>query len=231
MYLDGIVLKRSWAGKAKNVSVLIAIGVDHEGYRRILGVQEGRKEDKAGWGAFLAHLKQRSLTGVQLVISDACLGLVESVSEYYPEVKWQRCIVHFYRNVFRHVPNAKVKQVAMMLKAIHAQESKEAAGTKAAAVVQQLRAMKLGKAATLMESAIDETLTYYRYPHQHWQRIRTNNPMERIMREIRRRTRIVGAFPDGESALMLVGARLRHIASTKWGTRRYLCMEWLKEMN
>ena len=231
VYLDGIVLKRSWAGEVKNVSVLVAIGVDHDGYRRILGVQEGQKEDKAGWSDFLSHLKARGLKGVKLIISDACLGLVESIAEYYPDADWQRCVVHFYRNVFSHVPNNKVKQVAMMLKAIHAQESHEAATTKVSAVVAQLREMKLGKAASLVESAIGETLTYYRYPHQHWVRIRTNNPMERIMREIRRRTRVVGAFPDGQSALMLVAARLRHIAGTKWGTRRYLCMEWLKEMD
>lgn len=227
VYLDGIVLKRSWAGEVKNISVLVAIGVDQEGYRRVLGAAEGHKEDKAGWLGFLKHLKERGLTGVQLIISDACLGLVESAAECYPDADWQRCTVHFYRNVFSHVPNGKLKQVAMMLKAIHAQESLAAAKAKAAAVVEQLQAMKLPKAAELVQSRIDETLTYYRYPPQHWVRIRTNNPLERIMREVRRRTRVVGAFPDGQSALMLVAARLRHIAGTKWGTRKYLCMEWL----
>jgi transposase-like protein len=225
--MDGIVLKRSWAGEIKNVSVLVAIGVGKDGYRRILGVAEGHKEDKAGWSGFLAHLKQRGLKGVKLIISDACLGLVESVAEYYPAADWQRCIVHFYRNVFSHVPNAKVKQVALMLKAIHAQEKLSAATEKAEAVVKELKAMRLGKAADLLSEHIQETLTYYQYPQSHWNRIRTNNPLERIMREIRRRTRVVGAFPDGNSALMLVAARLRHIAGTKWGTRRYLSMEAL----
>ena len=227
VYLDGLVLKRSWAGEVKNVSVLAAIGVDSEGYRRILGVQEGHKEDKAGWSDFLAQLKQRGLKGVQLIISDACIGLVESAAEYYPQAGWQRCTVHFYRNVFSHVPNGKVKQVAMMLKAIHAQEDLAAAHEKANKVIADLRTMRLHKAAELVESRVTETLTYYHYPYQHWVRIRTNNPLERIMREVRRRTRVVGAFPDGHSALMLVGARLRHIAGTKWGTRKYLCMEWL----
>ena len=227
VYLDGIVLKRSWAGEIKNVSVLVAVGVDQDGYRRILGVCEGHKEDKAGWSAFLKHLKERGLKGVRLVISDACTGLVESVAEYYPEADWQRCTVHVYRNVFSHVPNTKVKQVAHMLKAIHAQESLAAAQHKAQAVVENLREMKLAKAAALVEQAIGETLTYYRYPDTHWRRIRTNNPLERIMREIRRRTRVVGAFPDGQSALMLCAARLRHIAGTKWGTKRYLSMEAL----
>jgi transposase-like protein len=225
VYLDGVVLKRSWAGEVRNVSVLVAIGVGADGYRTILGVAEGHKEDKAGWSGFLRHLKERGLQGVRLVISDACLGLKESVGDFYPEAQWQRCVVHFYRNVFSHVPNAKVKAVARMLKAIHAQESLETARTKAADVITALRGQRLGKAAQLVEEAIEETLTYYGFPDNHWIRIRTNNPLERIIREIRRRTRVVGAFPDGQSALMLCAARLRHIAGTKWGTRRYLNME------
>jgi transposase-like protein len=229
VYLDGIVLKRSWAGEVKNVSVLVAIGVDQDGYRCILGVQEGHKEDKSGWGSFLSHLKGRGLKGVRLIISDACMGLVESVAEFYPEADWQRCTVHFYRNVFSHVPRSKMRQVSAMLKAIHAQESREAALDKANKVVDDLKAMRLGKAAELVEQKIGETLTYYAYPSTHWLKIRTNNPMERIMREIRRRTRVVGAFPDGNSAVMLVAARLRHIASSKWGVRKYVSMDWLKK--
>ena len=95
--LDGVVLKRSWAGEVCNVSVLVAIGVGTDGYRRNLGVAEGHEEDKSGWGGFLRHLKERGLTGVRLVISDACLGLKESVHDYYPEAEWQRCMVHFRR--------------------------------------------------------------------------------------------------------------------------------------
>ena len=227
VYLDGIVLKRSWAGEIKNVSVLVAVGVDQDGYRRILGVCEGEKEDKSGWSGFLSHLKQRGLNGIRLVISDACLGLLESIGDFYPDAAWQRCTVHFYRNVFSHVPHNKVKTVAMMLKAIHAQESLQAAREKAQHVIDSLHAMKLPRAAKLVSERIEQTLSYYAFPHQHWIRIRTNNPLERIMREIRRRTRVVGAFPDGNSALMLVGARLRHISNTKWGTKRYLSMEWL----
>jgi putative transposase len=225
VYLDGIVLKRSWGGEVKNVSVLVAIGVDQDGYRRILGVTEGHKEDKAGWGGFLEHLKERGLKGVKLIVSDACMGLSESAAEYFPDADWQRCIVHFHRNVANLVPSTKVKQVAKMLKAIYAQESLEAAQQKTNDVIEQLKEMKLPKAAQLLEDKIHETLTYYQYPDTHWLRIRTNNPMERIMKEIRRRTRVVGAFPDGHSALMLVAARLRHIAGTKWGIKRYLSME------
>jgi len=227
LFLDGVVLKRSWAGEVRNVSVLVAIGVGSDGHRQILGVAEGQKEDLEGWRGFLRHLKDRGLAGVQLIISDACLGLVEAAAELFPDAQWQRCVVHFYRNVFTNVPKGKVADVARMLKAIHAQEDRRSAEAKVREVIVKLRAMRLTKAAELVEAKAHETLTYFAFPGNHWRQIKTNNPLERIIREIRRRTRVVGAFPDGHSALMLVAARLRHIASTKWGKRRYLAMETL----
>jgi putative transposase len=227
LYLDGVILKRSWAGEVRNVSVLVAIGVGTDGFRQILGVAEGEKEDLEGWRGFLRHLKDRGLQGVRLIVSDACRGLAEAAGEVFPDADWQRCVVHFYRNVFSHVPNGKVAEIARMLKAIHAQEDRAAAENKAREIVGRLKTMKLKSAAELVEQKVGETLTYYAYPSTHWRQIRTNNPLERIIREIRRRTRVVGAFPDGKSALMLVAARLRHIASTKWGKRRYLVMETL----
>jgi transposase-like protein len=227
LYLDGVILKRSWAGEVRNISVLVAIGIGTDGFRQILGVAEGEKEDLEGWRSFLRHLRDRGLKGVRLIISDACRGLVEAAAEVFPQTDWQRCVVHFYRNVFSHVPNTKVAEVARMLKAIHAQEDGKAAKAKATEIVARLKAMKLKTAAELVEQKGSETLTYYAYPSTHWRQIRTNNPLERIIREIRRRTRVVGAFPDGQSALMLVAARLRHIASTKWGKRRYLVMDHL----
>ena len=140
LYLDGIVMKRTWAGEVRNVSLLVASAVNSEGFREILGICEGAKEDKSGWSAFLRHLVDRGLTGVQLIISDACRGLIESAAEYLPEARWQRCMVHFYRNVFSHVPATKVREVSHMLKAIHAQESRDAADQKARAIVDDLRA-------------------------------------------------------------------------------------------
>ena len=231
VYLDGIVLKRSWGGEIKNVSVLAAIGVDSDGYRRILGVSEGHKEDKAGWLGFLKELKKRGLSGIRLIISDACIGLSEAAAEVFPDADWQRCAVHFYRNVFSHVPRGKMREVAAMLKAIHAQESREAAEAKAQNVIEKLTAMKLKAAADLVEKSIHETFAYYGYPPQHWLKIKTNNPMERLLKEARRRTKVVGAFPDGNSALMLVAARLRHVSSTTWGTRKYMNMNLLNEMD
>ena len=229
VHLDGIVLKRSWGGEVSNVSVLVAIGVNSHGYRKILGVCEGAKEDKAGWSSFLRHLKQRGLTGVRLFVTDACLGLVESLADFYPDAKWQRCTVHFYRNVFSVVPAKKKGEVAAMLKAIHASEDKKAAFEKAEAVYVKLESMKLKEAAKKVQESIGETLTYYDFPREHRVRIRTNNAIERIMKEIRRRTRVVGAFPDGNSALMLCAARLRHIAGTQWGAKRYLNIDLLTE--
>jgi transposase-like protein len=229
VYLDGIFLKRSWGGEVRSVAVLVAIGVNEDGYREILGVAEGAKEDAESWRNFLRYLKGRGLQGVELFISDKCLGLVECLGEFYPEARWQRCVVHFYRNVFAEVPRGKMKEVATMVKAIHAQEDRGEAQKKADAVAEKLESMKLGKAAEVVRSGVAETLSYYAFPSEHWRRIRTNNPLERIMREIRRRSRVVGSFPDGKSALMLVAARLRHIAGTKWGTGRYLDMSLLRK--
>ena len=229
VYLDGIALKRSWGGEVRNVAVLVAVGVNEQGFRDVLGVCEGAKEDKDSWVKFLRHLKDRGLRGVRLFISDKCLGLVESLAESYPQVDWQRCVVHWYRNVFSDVPKAKVKEVAAMLKAIHAQEDRQAAAEKAEAVVAKLDSMKLRKAAQTVREGYEETLRYMSVPREHWRSLRTNNPLERIMREIRRRTRVVGSFPDGNSALMLAAARLRHIAGTRWGLRRYMDMDRLKD--
>jgi putative transposase len=126
------------------------------------------------------------------------------------------------------VPSGKVAEVAAMLKAIHASEDKEAAREKSKLVSQKLKTMKLSKAAELLDQGIEETLHYMDFPRQHWRNLRTNNPLERLIKEVRRRTRVVGAFPDGKSALMLVAARLRHVSGTKWGTRRYIDMSHLQ---
>ena len=170
----------------------------------------------------------RGLDGVKLIVGDKCMGMLEAVGEVFPDAKYQRCTVHFYRNVFSVVPKSKVKIVAKMLKAIHAQESKKASREKAKAVVAELRAMKLKEAAKKVEDGIEETLTYCDFPSEHWTRIRTNNVIERLNREIRRRTRVVGTFPDGNSALMLVCARLRHVAGTQWGSKKYMNMKHLE---
>ncbi len=175
------------------------------------------KEDKASWVSFFQWLRSRGLDGVKLVVGDKCLGMLKAVGEVFPEAKYQRCTVHFYRNVFSVTPRSKVNLVAKMLKASYAQESKRAAREKAKTVVEELCSMKLKEAAKKVEDGIGETLTYCDFPSEHWTRIRANNIIARLNRKIRRRTRVVGSFPDGDSALMLVCARLRHVAGTQWG--------------
>ena len=155
-------------------------------------------------------------------------GMLGAMGEAFPEAKYQRCTVHFYRNVFSVTPCSKVKLVAKMLKAIHAQESKKAAREKAKVVVEELRSMKLKEAAKKVEDGIEETLTHCEFPFEHWTGIRTNDVIERLNRDIRRRTRVVGSFPDGNSALMLVCARLRHGAGTQWGNKKYMNMKHLE---
>ena len=187
------------------------------------------KEDKTSWVSFFQWLRSRGLDGVKLIVGDKSLGMLEAVGEVFPEATYQRCTVHFYRNVFSVTPRSKVKIVAKMLKAIHAQESKKAARQRAKAVAEELRAMKLKEAAKKVEDGIEETLAYCDFPSEHWSRIRTNNVIERLNREIRRRTRVVGSFPDGNCALMLVCARLRHVAGTQWGNKKYMNMKHLED--
>ncbi len=230
VYVDGVYLKRSWGGEIQNVSILVAIGVSMDGCREIIGAAEGMKEDKESWRSFFVWLKKRGLTGVRLIIGDKSLGMLETIPEVFPDAHYQRCTVHFYRNIFSVIPRNKMKAVSIMLKAIHGQESKAAALEKAQQVAAKLIEMKLSKAAKKLQDGIEETLTYMDFPTQHWTRIRTNNTIERLNREIKRRTKAIGAFPDGQSALMLVCARLRHVAGTVWGTRCYMNMDHLNHL-
>src|SRR5699024_10064096 len=126
------------------------------------------KEDKASWVSFFQWLRGRGLEGVKLIVGDKCLGMLEAVGEVFPEAKYQRCVVHFYRNIFSVVPKSKVKNVAKMLKAIHAQESKKASCEKAAAVIAELKSMKLPEAAKKVADGIEQTLTYCDFPSEHW---------------------------------------------------------------
>jgi putative transposase len=120
------------------------------------------------------HLKERGLKGVRLITSDACIGLAESAAELFPEAAWQRCVVHWYRNIFSHVPSTKVREIAAMLKVIHAGEDLAAAREKAIRVIEKLRGLRLSRAAELVGAAVEETLSYYTFPEEHWRRICTN---------------------------------------------------------
>lgn len=230
VFVDGVYLKRSWGGAYENVAVMVAIGVNGNGDREVIGCAEGFTESKDSWKEFLLWLRGRGLAGVRMVTGDKSLGTLGALEEVFPQAKYQRCTVHFYRNVFGKVPRQKREKVAKMLKAIHAQESFDASMAKAEKVASDLEAMKLGAAAKVVREGCAETLAYTAFPMSHWARIRTNNAIERLNREIRRRTRVVGTFPDGKSALMLATARLKYIAESEWGSRRYLDVSLLKEV-
>ena len=229
VFMDGVWHKRSWGGSVENVSVLVAIGVDDTGHREVIGVAEGMKEDKASWEQFIRSMIERGLKGVRLVVGDRCAGLVATVGEMLPQARYQRCMVHFMRNVLSKVPPTHREWASAALKAIFAMESRASALAKAEEVAREMESRRLKAAASCLREGIGETTTYLldEYPPEHRRRIRTNNMIERLNREIRRRTRVVGSFPDGRSALMLICARIRYVTANDWSSRRYLNMSRL----
>lgn len=228
VYIDGVYLKRSWGGSYENVAVMVAIGVNEDGYREVIDCAEGFTESKECWRGFLSWLKSRGLRGVLAVVGDKAAGMVGSIAEVFPNVRYQRCTVRFYRNALAKAPKSKRSQVAAMLKAIHSMESREAASAKAGSVAAELESMRLKEAAKVVRDGYAETLTYREMSREHWRRIRANSAIERLNREIRRRTRVVGAFPDGKSALMLVAARLKYVADSEWGPAATWTCRFLK---
>ncbi|MEC4273910.1 IS256 family transposase, partial [Adlercreutzia sp. R25] len=229
VFVDGIYLKRAWGGSFENVAVMVAIGVNDDGYREVIGAAEGLTESAECRREFLSWLRARGLAGVRMLTGDKAAAMTGAIAEVFPGAAYQRCTVHFYRNVLSKVPKSRRSRVAAMLKAIHAQGSLDASMEKAAAVAAAVDEMRLAAAAKCVREGAAETLTYTRFPMRHWRRIRTNNAIERLNREIRRRTRVVGTFPDGKSALGLVTARLKYVADSEWGSRRYLDVSLLDE--
>ena len=231
VFMDGVWHKRSWGGHVENVSVLVAIGVDSEGHREVIGVAEGMKEDGDSWEQFVRGMIERGLKGVRLVVGDRCAGLVSTVNSMLPKARYQRCMVHFMRNVLSKTPPTHRQWASAALKAIFAMESRESALAKAESVAAEMEGRRLKAAAGCLREGIGETTTYLlpEFPDGHRRRIRTNNMIERLNREIRRRTRVVGSFPDGNSALMLVCVRIRYVTDNEWSTRRYLDMSRLDD--
>ena len=231
LFMDGVWHKRCWGGSVENVSILVAVGVGMDGRREVLSVAEGMKEDSESWREFIKGMLARGLKGVRLVTGDRCAGLVAAVNESLPGARYQRCMVHFERNILAKVNPKNRDWAADALKAIFSMESRDKAPEKAESVAKDMEARKLREAAKCLREGIGETTTYLLddYPREHRRRIRTNNMIERLNREIRRRTRVVGSFPDGRSALMLICARVRYVTSSEWSTRRYLDMSRLGE--
>ena len=231
LFMDGVWHKRCWGGSVENVSILVAVGVGMDGRREVLSVAEGMKEDSESWREFIKGMLARGLKGVRLVTGDRCAGLVAAVNELLPGARYQRCMVHFERNILAKVNPKNRDWAADALKAIFSMESRDKALEKAESVAKDMEARKLREAAKCLREGIGETTTYLLddYPREHRRRIRTNNMIKRLNREIRRRTRVVGSFPDGRSALMLICARVRYVTSSEWSTRRYLDMSRLGE--
>lgn len=153
-----------------------------DGYREFIGIAEGMNEDKASWQAFFQMLKELGLDGVRLIVGDKCLGMVDAAAEVFPQTRYQRCTVHFCRNIFSVTPRNRMKLVAKMLRAIHAQESKAAAREKAKQVAKDLRDMKLKEAAKKVEASIEETLSCVDFPYEHWVRISPPTRMKYLER-------------------------------------------------
>ena len=240
VFMDGVWHKRSWGGAVENVSVLVAIGIGGDGHREVIGVAEGMKEDSASWEQFVRGMierglkgvrLERGLKGVRLVVGDRCAGLVATVGSMLPKAKYQRCMVHFMRNVLSKTPPSHREWASAALKAVFAMESRESALAKAGQVAAEMESRRLKAAANCLREGVGETTTYLldEFPAEHRRRIRTNNMIERLNREIRRRTRVVGSFPDGDSALMLVCARIRYVTANEWSNRRYLDMSRLDD--
>ena len=212
MYLWMAFGSSVWGGEVEIVSGLMATDVNQDGYREVLGVAVGSLEDQEGWQGFLRYTKGRGLERIRLLVWDKSLDLLEALHEYYPDARWQSCKVHFYRKVQRVSHQGKIRDVSPMLKAIHAKEDPESARRKVEEVASKLRDLRLNRVARIAAEGCEETLTYNDFPSAHWRNLCANNPPERLNREICHGTRVVGSFPDGHAALMLVSVRLRYMA-------------------
>ncbi len=236
LWLDALYLKvrqtlgLSDQGQDHRIVSVIANGVDTEGRRHILGFALGASEESAFWLDFLRSLVERGLKGVQLVISDAHEGLKVAISQILTGAAWQRCRVHFMRNVLAHVPKRDKALVAAAIRTIFAQQNREAAKQQLAELVQAMRS-RWPKAAEVLGRAEDDILAYMAFPQKHWTRIYSTNPLERLNKEVKRRTNVVGVFPDQPSVLRLVGSILIEI-DDEWqaADRRYFSLETMREL-
>jgi len=225
VWLDAMVQKVREAGRIQNVAVVIATGVNNDGHREVLGFDVITVEDGAGWMAFLRGLVARGLSGTTLVVSDAHVGLVDAVRSTLGAT-WQRCRTHFMRNLLTRVPKSAQALVATLVRTIFAQPDAEQTWAQHARVVEQLTE-KFGDAATLLADAGNDVLAFTAFPKDHWKQIWSNNPQERLNRELRRRTDVVGIFPNRDAVVRLVGSVLAE-QHDEWAvTRRYMAPECL----
>ena len=211
------------------VAALIATAVNAQGYREILGLDVVTTEDGAGWLAFFRSMVARGLSGVQLVISDAHEGLKAAIGATLPGAAWQRCRSHFARNLLTKVPRASQEWVATAVRSIFAQPDATSVVAQHAQVVEALAA-KFPEASKLLADAADDVLAFTAFPKAHWKQVWSNNPQERLNREIRRRTDVVGIFPNRQAIIRLVGAVLAEQHDEWQVARRYMSLESLAKL-
>jgi len=225
-WLDAMTQKVREGGRIVNIATVIAVGVSVEGHREVLGLDVFTAEDGAGWTAFLRGLVARGLSGVQLVISDAHPGLVDAIAATLPGSSWQRCRTHFMRNLLAKVPRSAQPMVAALVRSIFEQPDAEQVWAQHARIVEQL-SERFGDATALLVDAAPDILAFTAFPKECWRQIRSNNPQERLNKELRRRTDVVGIFPDRAAVIRLVGAVLLE-QHDEWAVvRRYMSVEAL----
>lgn len=225
VWFDAHVEKVREGGRTVSVSVVKAIGVNRDGFREVLGLDVITAEDGAGWLSFLRSLKARGLSGVQLAISDDHLGLVEALASVLG-ASWQRCRTHFVRNLLTKVPRSHQPMVATLVRSIFAQASSQEVWAQHGRVVEQLEA-RFPEAAVLLSDAADDILAFSAFPQSHWRQIWSNNPLERLNKEVRRRTDVVGIFPNRAAIVRLAGAVLAEQHDEWTVARRYMSVESL----
>jgi len=219
--LDALVVKCREGGRTVNVCVVHAVGVNRDGFRESLGVDVVTAEDGAAWLAFVRGLVARGLAGVKLVSSDAHPGLVDAIAATLPGAAWQRCRTHFMRNLLTRVPKSAQSFVATMVRTIFAQPDAATVREQHARIVDQLQT-RFPEAAALLDDAGADLLAFTSFPKEHWRQLWSNNSLERLNKEIRRRTDVVGIFPDRASIVRLVGAVLAE-QNDEWAVaRRYM---------
>ena len=227
LWLDALEIKCREGGRVAPVAVLVATAVNADGRREILGFEVVTSENGAGWLAFLRGLVSRGLSGVELAISDAHPGLKDALASTLPGASWQRCRTHFLRNLLSKVPKSLHQAVATLVRSIFSQPDAESVRRQHDQVVRQL-AERLPEAATLLDEAVEQILAFTAFPKSHWRQIWSNNPQERLNKEIRRRSNVVGIFPHRSSIVRLLGAVLAE-QNDEWAiARRYMSLESLR---
>jgi putative transposase len=229
IWLDAVYLKVRQNHRIVSQAAVVAIGVRETGEREVLGLALGAGESEPFWVEFLRSLVARGLKGVQLVTSDSHEGLKAAINKVLTGTTWQRCRVHFMRNLLAHIPNGEKTMVAAVLRTIFVQPNRQAAGQQVAETLRLMRE-RWPQAAAVLAEAEDDVLAYMSFPVEHWSRIYSTNPLERLNREIRRRTDVVGVFPNADAALRLVGAVLIEQTDEWEVDKRYFSQESMRRV-